>query len=999
MNRRIRRLAPWMLPLLCLSGCGGGGGGTASTGSIAGTMSVLAVDQTTLEAEPNDSASTSHRLGSLAIGDSRTVLGNITDSGSDPFDGFQIVVPQRAQIQVTLTATNGASDLDVLLVEPISLQIVDALDSTNASESGSFVIQGAAYLVIVSASGTSDYELAIEATALANPLPEVEPNDALTDAQYLGEFVGGNTLTMSGATGGGDTGDYLLLGFSEAGTLNLNLTLPIGEDFDIEVSDVTSGLGSPVVLDTFDADSTGTGEEIGSLTIPAMTLVAVKVYPFAASSGTWSLVLSRPASVVAQGYLADLSVRPRASAALEQRFLKNPHQVQAFTATPTPFVSGEVVLRRPAGLAEAAMALRGSRVAASNASGLERVEFRIPSGLDEEQTKRYTAAMVATLAGVDGVAYAEPNYLYQPSMWSPAVLPPPMVETRPNDNFYNLQWHYEALNLPLAWDLQTGSPSIITAILDTGSTPAPDLDGREIQGIDMISSATIAGDGNGIDNDPFDVGDGVGPNPSSYHGSHVAGTVGAETNNGQGVAGVTWAGGVMHVRVLGIGGGTNFDIANGILYAGRQANSSGQLPAQRAHVINMSLGGPGYSQAMQDAVTATRNAGTVIIAAAGNENSSTPSYPAAYDGVISVAAVGYDLTRAPYSNFHPTVDVAAPGGNVAVDLNGDGYGDGVLSTKPDDSVSPINYASYSFYQGTSMAAPHVAGVAALIRSENPSLTVAQVEAILTSTATDLGAVGKDNLYGYGLVNAFAAVQAAGGGGGGAPVLALGESTVLLNAAPSGSSVCRTVSVTNGGGGMLQVTGATPTTQSGGAWLTATPVASSGSTSTDTSAIQVCVDPSGLADGTYRGDVALTSNGGSVGLAVVVDVGNATAQTNYVVYVLAVDIEQYDTVAQAVVQTQSSLAYSFPNLAEGSYYVVAGTDEDNDGFICDEGEPLCGLYPSLELPAVIEVQGGMAITDRNFPLQTVFSTASVGQRGFRLLPSPAMQNATSQGQSR
>ncbi|MEO0662474.1 MAG: S8 family serine peptidase, partial [Planctomycetota bacterium] len=471
-----------------------------------------------------------------------------------------------------------------------------------------------------------------------------------------------------------------------------------------------------------------------------------------------------------------------------------------------------------------------------------------------------------------------------------------------------------------------------------------------------------------------------GSQPSSFHGAHVAGTVGANTNNDYGVAGVSWQTTLMHARVLGIGGGSSFDIANGLLWSAGLANATGLVANPPADIANMSLGGPGFSQTFQDACTAAWNAGTVVIAAAGNENSSTPSFPAAYDNVISVAAVDFERNKAPYSNFHPTVDIAAPGGDVSVDRNGDGYADGVLSNKPDDSVSPTNFENFSFYQGTSMAAPHVAGVAALILAVDPNLNPDQVDSILRNTATDLGAAGRDNIYGEGLVNAAAAVQLAAGGGGG-PVLALDTDAVLLEGAGT-----RRVGVSNAGTGALDVTSVT-TSPPSATWLSATAVATGQAGTTDTSAIDVTANASGLPSGNYAGTVLVDSNGGSRQIAVTLTVGASGPGTTFTVFVLAVDADTFDTRAQDVVQTSGSLAYGLGSLPPGRYVVVAGTDEDNDGLICDEGEPLCGLYPSINLATAIDLSDGQRVTGLDFPVQDTTGPApasSDGQSGFRLL---------------
>ena len=599
-----------------------------------------------------------------------------------------------------------------------------------------------------------------------------------------------------------------------------------------------------------------------------------------------------------------------------------------------------------------------------------KVHFELPAELSDAEAQRYTMALAASLRSVPGLRYAEPDFRMQPYAAQGG-------ERIPNDTFYNLQWHYPAIQLPAAWDMTVGDPNVIVAILDTGSTPHPDMASRFTQGIDLISSTAISGDGDGIDEDPFDVGDSQGVQPSSYHGSHVGGTVGAVTDtDGSGVAGVTWLGGISHVRVLGIGGGSGFDILNGILWSAGLANSSNTVPVQAANIINMSLGGGGFSQATQDACTAAHNAGAVLIAAAGNENSGTPSFPAAYDDVISVAALDQQSNRAPYSNFHASVDIAAPGGDTSIDSNGDGFIDGVLSPRPDDSVSPVDFNTFAFYQGTSMAAPHVAGVAALVLAMDPSLSPDQVESILRTTATDLGAPGRDDLFGDGMVNAFAAVQLAGGGSTAAPSLSLAASSVLLDT--PGTS--QTVAVANVGGMVLEVEAPIVNTDSGGAWLSAFLNPIQNPVSSDTASIRIEVAGSGLPDGLYTGSVSLTSNGGNGVIGVTLAIGGAGSVQDRTVFVLAVDAnsDPLETVAQDVVQTGSALDYFFSELPPGDYLIVAGTDENNDGFICDPGEPLCGIYPSLEGAFTLTVVDGENLLGIDFPLtEATFGGASTG----------------------
>jgi serine protease len=311
---------------------------------------------------------------------------------------------------------------------------------------------------------------------------------------------------------------------------------------------------------------------------------------------------------------------------------------------------------------------------------------------------------VAALAARPDVAWAQPNYLRHA-----------MLE--PNDQYYGLQWHYPLISLPAAWDVTTGNATVIVAVIDTGQFAHPDMDpARFVPGFDFISDAANALDGDGIDGDPADPGDHAAGTASSFHGTHVAGTIGAFTNNGSGVAGVDWTARIMPVRVLGAQGGPDFDIAQGIRFAAGLPNDSGTVPTQRADIINMSLGGPGTSFVMQQAVADARAQGVIVVVAAGNENQDAGGFvPASFPEAVCVSAVDLQVQKAPYSNFGNAVDIAAPGGDTSVDRDGNGFADGVLSTLADDSgggLVPI----FKFYQGTSMATPHVAGVAGLMQA-------------------------------------------------------------------------------------------------------------------------------------------------------------------------------------------------------------------------------------------------------------------------------------------
>ncbi len=379
-----------------------------------------------------------------------------------------------------------------------------------------------------------------------------------------------------------------------------------------------------------------------------------------------------------------------------------------------------------------------------------------PLALDPElQRKLQTLTVISELRNRADVAYAEPNYIRR-------------QQRSPSDEFFVRQWHYPLINLPEAWDTTTGDPDTIAAVIDTGVLFGhPDLSGRlTATGYDFVSDPDRALDGDGLDPDPSDTG-AQNPTSSIFHGSHVAGTIAAQTDNSLGVAGAGWSTSIMPVRALGqylgyYGVGTSYDIMQAVRYAAGLENDSGTVPFQKADIINLSLSGSVYSFLEQDVYEKVRAAGVIIVAAAGNGASSQPMYPAAYDGVLAVSAVDINEQPAWYSNYGSYVDLAAPGGDLSVDLNGDGNGDGVLSTAASmDLLRNLNYG-YSFLEGTSMAAPHVSGVIALMKAVNPALTPDDLDDLLVggSITRDLGDAGRDDFYGYGLIDAQKAVLAA-----------------------------------------------------------------------------------------------------------------------------------------------------------------------------------------------------------------------------------------------
>jgi serine protease len=379
--------------------------------------------------------------------------------------------------------------------------------------------------------------------------------------------------------------------------------------------------------------------------------------------------------------------------------------------------------------------------------------------LDRKVSLADAAKLAAELKSRDAsVEYAEPDRMMHPLF-------------TPNDSMYNQQWDYfEAtggLNLPAAWDKSTGS-GIRVAVIDTGYRPHADLSGQILAGYDFISDTAVSNDGNGRDSDASDPGDWVAAGEcgsgqpaenSSWHGTHVAGTIAALTNNGSGVAGVAYGAKVVPVRVLGKCGGYTSDIADGIIWASGGTVSGVPNIAARAQVINMSLGGSGACDTTtQNAINSARSRGTVVVVAAGNESqNASNSNPANCAGVIAVAATNRSGGRASYSNYGTIVDVAAPGGD---------SGAAILSTLNAGTTSP-GADSYASYMGTSMATPHVAGVVALMLAKNAALTPDDVEARLKSSARPFPASCSG--CGAGIVDASAAVDAAAGTGGGTTI--------------------------------------------------------------------------------------------------------------------------------------------------------------------------------------------------------------------------------------
>ncbi|MFK7976206.1 MAG: S8 family serine peptidase [Halioglobus sp.] len=558
------------------------------------------------------------------------------------------------------------------------------------------------------------------------------------------------------------------------------------------------------------------------------------------------------------------------------------------------------------------------------------------------------------------VEYAEPNYEVK-------------ALAEPNDQGYSAQWHYPLIGLPDAWEITTGSANVIVAVVDTGIlSNHPDMAGQLTPGYDFVADIENAGDGNGIDPNPEDVGGGVGGVSGSFHGTHVAGTVAARGDNLIGVAGSAYTTRVMPMRALGSdGSGSTYDVNQAVAYAAGLPNDSGTVPAQAADIINLSLAGGGFSQASQDLYNAARAAGVTVVAAAGNEASRELSYPASYSGVISVSAVDQQRRLAPYSNFGNLIDVAAPGGDNSVDLNGDGYPDGVLSTSGSVSEDRLNFV-YTFLNGTSMASPHVAGVIALMKSVNPALTPDDIDALLEMgmLTEDIGSPGRDNQYGYGLINAQRAVVAALEAAGSSPVdnPRLVSSTNSLNFGPTLTEL--EIVLRNGGKGALQLSNVTASEP----WLSLTPLDVDES---ELGTYRVTVDRQALPAGVSSAEITAQSTVNNLVVRILVSSGTASANTDVgVIYILL-----YDSVANEPVQQFSSsgdgaqYTFNFEGVEAGEYEIIAGSDADNDLLICDAGEA-CGAWLTTDQPISIDVAADVA--DLNFPVEFLVALPNLAQ---------------------
>ncbi|QGW64284.1 S8 family serine peptidase [Lysobacter soli] len=401
---------------------------------------------------------------------------------------------------------------------------------------------------------------------------------------------------------------------------------------------------------------------------------------------------------------------------------------------------------------QSALSSAARTAGAGKALGVRHVR-RIATGADVVRADRKldrveAESLMRQIAADPNVEYVEVDKLNKPYL-------------TPNDTRYSEQWGYSGtygIKANQAWDVTNGAGSVV-AVLDTGITSHSDLSANVLPGYDFIIDTTVSNDGNGRDSDPSDPGDWVSANqcggshaaqPSSWHGTHVAGTIAAVTNNAKGVAGVAYGAKIVPVRVLGTCGGYDSDIADAIIWASGGTVSGVPANANPAEVINLSLGGSGAcGTTTQTAINGAVSRGTTLVIAAGNDNTNVSNAsPANCNNVIAVASITSTGARSSFSNYGSLIDIAAPGSNI-------------LSTLNSGSTTP-GAETYASYNGTSMATPHVAGVVALLQAAATTpKTPAQVESIIKANVTPFPSTPSQSI-GPGILNAKAVVDAANG---------------------------------------------------------------------------------------------------------------------------------------------------------------------------------------------------------------------------------------------
>ncbi|MBS1210923.1 MAG: hypothetical protein H6R19_3321, partial [Proteobacteria bacterium] len=574
-----------------------------------------------------------------------------------------------------------------------------------------------------------------------------------------------------------------------------------------------------------------------------------------------------------------------------------------------------------------------------------------------------TLRQAKALQATGNYEYVEPNYRRQK-----------MATFAPNDPYYatSQNWHYQQINLPSAMDsilaLTAPSQLPIVAVIDDGIvSDHPDLADQIVSGYSFI---TISSNGDGNTSSPDDPS--TSSNSPEWHGTHVAGTIAAIRNNSLYGIGVASVAKLMPLRVFrpGYSYATDYDIIQAIRYASGLSNNSGTYPARKADVINMSLGASGTcTSAYTDVISQARAQNVIVVAAAGNSTTGNQAItvPANCTGVISVGATNSSKTRAYYSNQGSALSLVAPGGGLST------TSDYVYSTLGSFNTSGTRIASFGKMAGTSMAAPHVAGVMALMRYADPALTPAQVDSLLASSqlTDDIGTTGRDNATGYGLINAYKAVTAA-------ISLASSSSTVngVIVASPTSLDFGSTLTSAT-----LTLSATSSTTE------TVTSIVSSSSAVTVTASsistaglgtYTVSVDRSLLSVGTTNPTLTITTSAQVISVPVTIvklSTSSSTTASYGGVWVKVTDATTGTVLASKRFNPSSgSYTWSLTGIPAGNVYVTASTDLDNDGVLCESGEA-CGGYANSSQS--IQITG--SLSGLSFSIAPTLGTSTASDR--------------------
>jgi serine protease len=787
-----------------------------------------------------------------------------------------------------------------------------------------------------------------------------------------------------------------------------------------QVVELNFGDSSVDDLDLYIYDSAGTlvGQSTGSsrsecVLVRRTGTFSIEVYAFkGASTYELSWGAPRPSSTCANVTPASASLQSFVPGDIIGRALSSAAGANTVRAqswmqsagltlrSSNPTGEGPQLFSLPAAREPRALALRslqlGDRVRAASAGSAVTVALHeAPADVPEATRLAFDTVIATKLMRESGqFAYADLNLVVEQTQVAYGAWPP-------NDTDLSRQPHLQLIKLPEAFAALNGlspKPSYtpIVAVVDTGVVADhPELQRMLVPGYDFVANPSNSGDSDGIDSNPNDASQ-PGQN-TSFHGTHVAGTIAAETFNGTGMVGVAPMARIMPVRVLGVSGsGAMYDIMQGVRFAAGLSNDSGTLPARRADVINLSLGAAGACPAaVADVLAGARAQGTMVVVAAGNDGRATVSMPGNCPGVIAVSAVAYDGSLAAYSNSGPEITVAAPGGDSSKSspAGRDEIWSLGASFVADAAGVQTRKPGYRALQGTSMATPHVAGVLALMRAAKPSITPAAVDALFASGALtdDLGPAGRDNQFGYGRINALKAVLASGATPPPAALPSLQVSPSSLDFGSTLTELSFTVTRVNGSTDTPTLFRRNVLNQLAvRVFLPAVANPPNGPFS-----FTVRIDRSLLAPGenVVRIDV-ITPTGASYPLDVVTAPRPVLAVSQRglgPLYVVAIDADSSGGTTLAGSTAQSSTptySYTVSGIKAPRVVIAVGNDLDNDGFICGPAEP-CGAFPILGSPTVLTLSANR--TGVNFNVLSgstngaSLATDATTPRGFRRPP--------------